>query len=102
MTDPVPVPQLCQLEYLSRKGWTDNGKVNLLHPERYVERLTAAGKVGRVVVVSTGEVFQPDRIPDPSTLVPTETPIPRVFDPNRPCTFCGEKHPQPHDGSCLI
>lgn len=102
MSDRIPVPQLCQLEYLSRKGWVDNGKVNLLHPERYVERLTIAGKVGRVVVVSTGEIFQPDHIPDSSTLVPSETRIPRVYSPDQPCALCGEKHPQPHDGSCLI
>lgn len=99
----IEKPQFCRLEYLNQHGWwVGHSGINLLHPERYVERLAANGKVGRVVVIETGEIFEPDDIPDPSTLVPSETDIPRRFDAARACVLCNTRHPLPHDGSCLI
>lgn len=60
--------------------------IRLLHPRRYVERLAANGKVGRVTDLDTGEIFQ---LAEPPT-----APV--------PCAFCGERHGEPRDGSCLI
>jgi hypothetical protein len=81
----------CRLEYwVPSKGEWDVGHVgvNLLHPRRYAERLAARGKVGRVIVVDTGEVIQP-------------------LDPKEPeaemlCNICETIHAAPYDGSCLL
>lgn len=55
-----PVPTFCRLELWSAKKqeWTvAHAGVNLLHPNRYPERLAANGKVGRVIVLDTGEII---------------------------------------------
>ena len=96
-----PVPTLVRLEYLTPTGWAVGHRaMNLLHPARYVERLAARGKIGRATELDdqlqpTGTVWQPDELPDPAQLVPSDTPIPRLA-----CSFCGAGgHPE---GRCLI
>jgi hypothetical protein len=70
----VAVPTLCRLEYLTRQGWVvGHAAVNLLSPERYVERLEAHGKVGRCTVLDdslqpTGQVWVAQVIPDPDNI----------------------------------
>lgn len=85
MTDTT----LTRLEYWDARlgDWVvGHAGVGLLHPERYSQRLAANGKVGRAIVVETGEVFQSVATPEPQ---PT-------------CLFCDERHPEPHDGGCLL
>lgn len=77
----VPVPTFCRLEYWSpatQKWSVGHAGIALLHPRRYVERLAAKGKIGRVTLLDTGEVIQPA----------TEL-----------CPFCGQPN---DDGRCLI
>jgi hypothetical protein len=82
MSEPV---YFCKLEYLTAEGWVvGHHGVNLLHPERYVERLTARGKFARCTIKETGEVFETPNAPDPSEM----------------CTICSStEHPS---GCCLI
>jgi hypothetical protein len=57
----TPVPSFCRLEQWNphRLEWTTlHAGISLLHPRRYVERLAAKGKIGRVTVIDTGEVIQ--------------------------------------------
>jgi hypothetical protein len=104
----TPVPTLCRLEYLTPNGWTvGHHGVNLLHPERYVERLAERGKFGRVTVLAddltpTSTVYEPKDLPNPADLVPSETAIPRLRDPAKTCGVCGDEHAPPYDGSCLL
>lgn len=106
----IPVPALCRLEYLTPDGWVRNGgDTNLLHPARYVERLEAQKKFGRCTelddnLAPTGRVYVSDSLPNPRDLVwPTDgTSIPRLPGPDEYCAMCDERHPRPHDGSCLI
>lgn len=110
----IPVPDLCRLEYLTRKGWAvGHSAVNLLHPEAYVLRLEARDKIGRCTVLDpdtlqpTTTVYLPACVPDPDNipqeilerLVPTDTQVPRL----RPeeCEFCLGTMCE-GDGSCLI
>jgi hypothetical protein len=63
--DNVPVPTFCKLEYLTTNGWVvGHAGVNLLHPQRYIERLAARGKVGRVTIVDTGVVLYGGELAD--------------------------------------
>lgn len=104
----TPVPVLCRLEYLTPDGWkVGHAGINLLHPERYVERLAERGKFGRATVLADDlktelQVFEPKELPDPSVLVKSDTRVPRLPDPEKDCAFCGEEHPPPFDGSCLL
>jgi len=67
-------PTLCRLEYLTRKGWVvGHAAMNLLHPERYPERLAANGKIGRVTVLDdtlqpTGTTYESPLHADPEDL----------------------------------
>lgn len=106
-----PVPTLCRLEYLGRKGWVmGHAGVALLAPERYVERLTARGKFGRATELDdrlqpTGKVWVSPNLPrDPSVLVP-DAPFraPRMPDKrDRLCEYCEETHAAPWNGVCLL
>lgn len=104
----IPVPSLCRLEYLTPEGWVvGHAGVSLLNPAKYVERLAERGKFGRATVLADDlktalQVFEPPNLPDPSVLVKSETRIPRLPDPKKDCAMCGQEHPPPHDGSCLL
>jgi hypothetical protein len=97
----VPAPTICRLEYLTPGGtWEHLATHELLYPERYPERLSSAGKVGRAVEVGGRKrVWTSDNVPDdPSVLVPTTEGGPVPF--KLPC--CVECK-QPHaDGLCLL
>ena len=114
----IPVPTLCRLEYLTREGWVvGHAAFNLLHPERYVERLEERGKVGRCTVLGddlqpTDEVYVASVIPDPENipadilerLVKTDVgnpKTPRLRPPDEDCTYCLGTLCD-GDGSCLI
>lgn len=59
MIEPIPVPTHCRLECLEDGEWRVwHHRIALLHPRRYVERLGAKGKVGRVILLDTGEIIQ--------------------------------------------
>lgn len=80
---PTPAPTFCRLEYLTPNGWeVGHHGINLLYPARYVERLIDKGKVGRVIIVDTGEVIT----------APSAPPA---------CSICGDQHTG-RDGSCLL
>lgn len=103
----IPKPTLCRLEYLTPQGWVTSATVNLLHPERYVERLLEHRKFGRVTVLNarlqpTGKVYVPPELPDPAALVPSSTAIPQLPEPAKLCSLCGDEHTAPFDGSCLL
>lgn len=103
----VAKPTLCRLEYLTPDGWVTSGDVNLLHPERYVERLLVTKKFGRVTVLDarlrpTGKVYEPPHLPDPATLVPSGTVIPKLPEPEKTCPVCDAEHLPPYDGRCLL
>lgn len=73
----------CKLEFLGPDGWeVGHHGVNLIHPERYPERLAANGKVGRVIIVDTGEIISGPLEPDP-------------------CSVCGNQHTG-IEGSCIL
>lgn len=81
---PFDHPAFVRLEYWDpkRQHWkVGHAGISLLHPRRYVERLAVKGKVGRVIIVDTGEVLEAD--------------LP-------PCPHCEEPHPEPHNGTCLL
>lgn len=85
------MPTFVRLEEWSprKKEWVvmHNG-INLLHPDKYVERYANNGKTARAIDVETGEIFGPAADPEPSA-------EPLADD----CVLCGE----PHDhGMCLI
>lgn len=83
-------PTFVQLEYWdpAKEEWTiGHAGLNLLHPRRYVERLAAKGKIGRVTDKETGEVFQlADPQPQPKDL----------------CEWCDDFHAAPFDGTCML
>jgi hypothetical protein len=100
-------PTLCQLEYLTSNGWIVGHKsVALLHPKRYVERLTERNKFGRCTELDektlkpTGAVYVSPNLPNLQDLVPSATKIPQLRPPT--CEFCGESHREPFDGRCLL
>lgn len=105
----IPKPHLVRIEYLTPEGWVHgHAAMNLLSPERYVERLEANGKFGRATEHGTGRVWVSENVPeDPSILVPsTNNHMPCL--PTSPmaaapaCVYCEERHAKPHDGTCLI
>lgn len=100
----IPVPKLVRLEYLTANGWVVGHKaVNLLHPGRYVERLSDKGKFGRATELDdrlqpTGQVWTTE-IPAEAMerLAASGTDIPAVA-----CIICSQQHGPPYDGSCLL
>ena len=88
----TPAPTFCRLEMWQKDGWyVVNAGINLLYPHRYPERLAANGKVGRVIIVDTGEIIQLE-----------EKPEQYIARSRQVCDLCGETHKPPFDGSCLI
>lgn len=105
------VGTLCRLEYLTRKGWVmGHAGINLLHPERYVERLTDRGKFGRCTVLDdrlqpTGTVYVSPNIPDDLSVLVNDPPYrtPRLpNDKDKRCEFCEDVHAAPWNGTCLL
>jgi len=113
-----PVPTLCRIEYLTRKGWVVGAaSVNLLNPERYPERLAANGKIGRVTVLDevlqpTGETYESPLHTDPEDLPESilerlvyrdvgNPAVPVLADETEECGFCLGTLCE-GDGSCLI
>jgi len=91
------VPTLCRLEYLTPAGWVvGHADVNLLDPQRYVERLATKGVPARVVELEdmrpSGVVHQPGTLPPPTTRIP----LARVVE----CSDCGGAHDRAW--SCLL
>lgn len=81
----------CRLEWWDRRtnSWfLAHAGVPLLHPRRYCERLSVGGKVARVTLLESGEVIQLQPTPEPEEVVS--------------CDLCGDAHPLPHDGLCLV
>lgn len=103
LTSPIPTPTLVRLEYLTRDGWVVGHKaMNLLHPERFVQRLLDRGKFGRATALDeelqpTGQVWQSDVDVDPERLTKTDTAIPALS-----CIHCSQQHGPPYDGMCLL
>lgn len=106
-------PKSVRLEVLTPDGWVLAGghaMQSLLHPERYPERLRERGKFGRATLLDdrlrpTKTVWVADDVPaDPSILVPTKEGNGgwRLPDVTKDCGVCGEEHPPPHDGRCLL
>lgn len=61
--EPTPAPTFSKLEYWNpetRQWVVGHAGINLLYPRRYVERLAAKGKIGRVTIIDTGEVIYGD------------------------------------------
>lgn len=76
------MPEFVRLEQWSEKKreWVVlHAGLNLLSPQRYVERYEKNGKTARAVGVETGEIWGP------------------AEDPT--CVLCGDPHT---DGMCLI
>jgi hypothetical protein len=102
--------RLTKIEYLTRDGWVvGHACVALLHPERYVERLTDHGKFGRATVLNedlsdSDEVYLSPNLPeDRMRLVSSSTHIPRLMVAGEvQCPVCDDVHPKPFDGSCLL
>lgn len=100
--------KLCRIEYLTRTGWTHAGDQNLLHPEAVVPRYREKGKFARVTALDgrlqpTGRVWVADDVPgDPSILVPSDTRVPKLPEPDKQCPHCEAEHPKPWDGGCLL
>lgn len=85
----IPVPEFVRLEQWSpkKKEWVVlHAGVNLLHPDKYVERYEKNGKIARAIGVETGEIWGPAEDPEPSA-----EPL--------ACVLCGEPHVH---GMCLI
>lgn len=88
----IPAPTFCRLETWDGGAWTLRHEgINLLYPRRYVERLAANGKVGRVIIVDSGEIIQLEDKPE-------------VYHASsrQDCPVCGDVHYAPFDGSCLL
>lgn len=99
----VEVPVLCNIQYLSRKGWVDTGDVALLHPENVVPRYREKGKFVKVTITANGQVFVADDVPtDPTVLVPSDTRVPKLPEPDKTCPLCETEHLLPWDGTCLL
>lgn len=85
-------PAFCRLEYWNpvKQEWEHaHAGISLLHPRRYVERLVPKGKQGRVTILD-GDL-QPIH-------VLTGPPVAKYPT----CSYCGDDHPEPHDGACLL
>jgi hypothetical protein len=102
---------LCRLEYLTRKGWVvGHAGIALLHPDRYVERLTERGKFGRCTELDgmlqpTGKVHISPNIPEDLSVLVADPPhrIPRMpTDKDKRCDYCEDVHPAPWNGTCLL
>lgn len=82
---PQGLPTFTRLEYWdpATGAWTlGHAGINLLHPDRYVQRLASNGKLGRATAVDTGEVWGPT--------------VTR-------CAYCATDHPAtPQPGMCLL
>lgn len=108
MTSKIPVPTLVRIDYLTPAGWVQGEVQNLLHPERVVERYREKGKFARVTAYDgalkpTGRVWVADDVPeDPSILVPSDTRVPKLPEPDKTCPLCDTEHLKPWDGSCLL
>lgn len=86
--------EFCKLEYWnpSTGEWEiGHAGVNLVHPDRYPDRLWKNGKLGRVTVYADGSITEVDRIICPRQ--PKKQPS---------CDHCDLRHAEPHDGSCLL
>lgn len=100
----IPVPEMVRLEYLTPDGWvTGHAGIALLDPGRYVERLAQRKKYGRALALDgdlrpTGRVWEPDDLPDPSSLVP---PTDGTTVPTLPCDLCGATDHR-LDAQCLL
>lgn len=99
MSEPIPAPRLCRLEYWDGGEWVlGHAAINLLYPARYVERLEGNGKVGRVTLLDTGEVIQKA---DPAS-GPVDPVLSRLRVSVAACPYCDKRHNLPHDGTCLL
>lgn len=80
-------PTLCKLEYRTSDGWHWVGAAAhaLLYPRRYLDRLEANGKIGRVTLLDSGTVL----------LTKADAGLPV-------CSYCGSPHPEPYEGWCLL
>jgi len=102
------VPTLCRIEYLTPDGWkVGHAGMNLLHPERYVERLPDRNKFGRATELDdslqpTGKVWAPpkDRLPDPAELRYLGNGNPNVPELPPACGLCGDRDHR--EGMCLL
>lgn len=94
------MPELCRLEYFDGEQWVvGHAGIALLHPERYVERLAANGKQGRVSILD--DRLQPVQvITGPPVGDGTVDPV--LARLRKPCPLCGDKHPEPYTGECLL
>jgi hypothetical protein len=95
---------MTRLEYLGNHGWSTGITVDLLHPERFPERLRAKGKFGRAITAD-GRIFvSPDVPADPRILrQTTEGFWPwKLPTPGAACPVCDVEHERPFDGSCLL
>lgn len=113
----IPVPYLCRLEYLTREGWVvGHASINLLYPDRYVERLEANGKVGRCTELlddaTDGRVWVASTIPDPDNIPASlldrlvyrdvgNPKVPVLVAEDEECEFCLGTLCD-GDGSCLL
>lgn len=89
MDSPQGNVTLCRLEQWNAKRgeWSViHAGINLLHPERYSQRLAANGKVARCIETDTGIIHQ--AVPDPEPL-----PV---------CPYCGDRHSEVDHGMCLL
>lgn len=78
----IDQPTFCRLELLTENGWqVAHHGINLLHPDKYPERLAKNGKTGRVVIIETGEIINAGLTS---------------------CPYCDAPHAGPQDGTCLI
>lgn len=88
-----------RLEYLTRDGWqVGHEGIELLYPQRYVDRLYEKSKFGRTIDLSTGEMLEPPELPDPSQLRPSTTRVPSL---TAVCEGCGSADHE-YQWQCLI
>ena len=91
-------PVLCRLEYWDGEEWVlGHHATNLLFPRRYIKRLAANGKVGRVTLLESGVLLQ-DGEAERGKVDPVLARLRKRF----PCTWCEAEHALPHDGMCLL
>lgn len=106
-------PKLVRLESLTPSGWVLHGghlALALIYPERFVERFRESGKFVRATLLDehlapTDEVWVAEDVPeDFSVLVPSKRETGGFCLPQstKNCKVCGEGHPPPHDGRCLL